>query len=199
MVSTVWDADGFQKRSGLCARKESLLVIDAVNSGLVCLENYCMYGPTALHTSCLPFDKCFWTFWLRHRQCHLRKLSLSRYRVWSVYVVPQVFLCRVSLCYFTYIYIVYVVNNYAHTIPHSHAALFYFCYSLLFSTALAAFPSSSAFCDTHVVLLSAMLCVLDAMLFSTFTLVLLAMMSFGCFVRLGCYAIWLYKLIQTII
>ena len=105
MVSTVWDADGFQKRSGLRARKGSLLVIDAVNSGLVCLENYCMYGPTALDTSCLPFDKCFWTFWLRHRQCHLRKLSLSRYRVWSVYVVPQVFLCRVSLCYFTYMYL----------------------------------------------------------------------------------------------
>ena len=37
---------------------------------------------------------------------------------------------------------------------------------LLFIAALTAFPSSSAFCGTHVALLSAMLFVLDAMLFS---------------------------------
>jgi hypothetical protein len=131
MLSTVWEADGSQKRSGLCGRKESLLVIDALNSSFGLFREFCMYGPTPLDTTCLSFDERFSTFCLRHRQCHLRTLRLSRYRVWSVYVVPQVFLCRVSLCYLHIglcTYIVYVVNSYAHTVPYSHAALLCFSF-----------------------------------------------------------------------
>jgi hypothetical protein len=167
MLSTVWEADGSQKRSGRCGRKESLLVIDAVNSGLACLKNYCMYGPSALDTRCLSFDKRFSAFCLRHRQWHLQTLRLSLYRVWSVYVVPQVFLRRVSLCCFIYMYLYCIYKEQL----CSHCSVLtccvvVFCYPLLFSTALAAFSSSSAFCDTHVGLLSAILCFLDAMLFS---------------------------------
>jgi len=94
-----------------------------------------MCGPTALDTRCLSFDKCFSIFSLRHRQWYLRTLRLSSYRVWSVYDVPQVFLCRFSLCSCTYMYLYCICSTQlCPHFPYSHAALLYFvihCCSVL--------------------------------------------------------------------
>jgi len=166
MVSIVWEADGFQNQSGRCGRKESLPVIGAVNSGLAALEIYCMYGPTALDTRCLSFDKCFSMFCLRHRQGHLRTLRLSSYRLWSVHDVPQVFLCRFSLssCTYMYLYCIHSTQLCSH-FPYSHAALLYFiihCCSVLLL--LLSLPPPLSVVTTWF---SCQSCyVLDAMLFS---------------------------------
>jgi len=126
-VSIVWEADGPQNQSGRCGRKENLPVIDAVNFGLASLETYCMCGPPALDTRCLSFSKRFSMFCLRHRHCHLRKLRLSSYRVWSVYDVQQGFLCRFSLCCCTYMHLYCVCSTQLCShFPYSHAALLYF-------------------------------------------------------------------------
>jgi hypothetical protein len=151
-----------------------------------------MYGPTALDTSCLSVfrqtlcDVLFASSSMPSANTEVVTMScVVCLRCTTSLLTP----CFAALLYTHVLYIVCVVHNYAHTVTYLHAALLYFVIhycSVLFL--LLSLPPPLSVTPAWFSCRPCCVSLTPRCSHLPFTLVLLTMMSFGCCVRLGCYA-----------